>query len=266
MIYTTNNKITNRVDMDRLESISMKTMDQLIKNPGNPSNWEEYSDSLDYTPGLAKDSPDNKTNLCILSYRKILALKNNYDAIDRNIFQDEISSQIIIIPSSDSLDKIILGDNPDFNNPKNIISINRMVKIDYYSGYTILNIKKSDYICNQNHDKAYWRCNTFKIDYGDLKDSDYYILNDKSENIEFYLDNGKNHSDLKTAGSNPVCLNDDLNSLINQDSSTSIIVHENTYNVNSIIVRVPKDFNKEHLKYDYFKEINGRIILKTWYK
>lgn len=252
--------------MDRLESISMKTMDQLIKNPGNPSNWEEYSDSLDYTPGLAKDSPDNKTNLCILSYRKILALKNNYDAIDRNIFQDEISSQIIIIPSSDSLDKIILGDNLDFNNPKNIISINRMVKIDYYSGYTILNIKKSDYICNQNHDKAYWRCNTFKIDYGDLKDSDYYILNDKSENIEFYLDNGKNHSDLKTAGSNPVCLNDDLNSLINQDSSTSIIVHENTDNVNSIIVMVPKDFNKEHLKYDYFKEINGRIILKTWYK
>lgn len=76
------------------------------------------------------------------------------------------------------------------------------------------------------------------------------------------MDNGKNHSDLKTAGSNPVCLNDDLNSLINQNSSTSIIVHENTDNVNSIIVMVPKDFNKEHLKYDYFKEINGRIILK----
>jgi hypothetical protein len=154
----------------------------------------------------------------------------------------------------------MIGENPDFINPKNIISIERYVSIDYFSDYKIKNINKSDYSCNRNHD-ANWTCTYFTIE-NDLDDYDYYILEDKKKDTEYVLDNGIYQTRIKNLNNLP--LNDDLK-ILNSKNSSLIIIHIREKDFNGILISVPKNFKKEYLKYEYFNEVLASLNLKTWY-
>lgn len=263
MISLSKDKITDNIDINKQEILTREVLDNLIKTEGTPQNWDKINYQNSFIPGL---NINEKNKMSLLSFSKIKALYQNYDSlINVNILNGELKSQLIIIPLNDNLESISMGDNPNIEGP-NVVIVNRSVRIDYLSEYSILNLSTNNtnnYICPESHDDN-WICNSFNT-YYDLNQYDYYLLTSNNK-FQYKLTNGINSTPLKSSSNRCVKLNNDIQSL-NENKNSPIIIHilKNNNPLEAKVVAVDKNTDKSYLKYDYFKSQDAYIVFKTWY-
>lgn len=262
-----NEKIINTIEKEHVEKLTCELCDNLINNPRNPINWEKLSNFNNVIPGLAILGEDNKTLANSVSYDKLVILKENYDElIDRRLFKNQMKSSIVIYPFKKSIPAIFLGSE---NYGETVFSISRFVKCDFFKKYTIINFENSNSSCNQNHDNNF-TCGYFKVFKSDLKYNDYYLLTDDdliNKNIYWAVDNTKKQSnDYNSIKYNKIYLNDILSNEFEEENECIFFLHfkeKNTLKI--LLIKVPKEFNKNYLNYDYFVLNDCKIILRCWY-
>lgn len=263
MISLSKDKITDNIDINKQEILTREVLDNLIKTEGTPPNWDKLNYQNSFTPGL---NLNEKNNLQLLSFNKIRALNQNYDSlINVNILNRELKSQLIIIPLNDNLESISMGYNPNIE-ASQVVIVNRSVRIDYLSEYSILNLSTNNtnnYICPESHDDN-WICNSFNT-YYDLNQYDYYLIASNNK-FQYKLTNGINSTPLKSSSNGCVKLNSDIQSL-NENKNSPIIIHilKNNNPLEAKVVAIDKNTDKSYLKYDYFKSQDAYIVFKTWY-
>ncbi len=258
---TTLDKIAISTENENIELLLSQSVDSLINNVGN-ENWEKY---IFGTPGLAILNENEAIIPNSISYEKFLILGDNYNKlVDKNIFNSKIKTSMEIIPQESSISSVKIGSQ---ENTKNVYSVNRMVKCDFYKKYVIKDFQTKGK-CNHNHGDDY-SCNYFKVYRSYLRNNDYYLLIDKNstDNLKWSMDTTRvKLPAVESVTSNKIYLNNRINlEFPITDLSSIIFIHFNKKDVKAVLVGVPKDFDKSKLDYDYFRTNNCEFILKGWY-
>lgn len=253
-------KITIAGDKQHLEGLTAEVCDNLINNPGNPENWMDFKG----TPGLAIVNEGGEIIPNSISYQKFSAIASDYEGfVDDGIFNSKVKSSMEIIPLESSISSVKIGHKDQTDN---VYSVNRIVKCDFYRKY-IMKDFQNDGKCNHGHDQNEHSCNYFKIFKGNLKKSDYYLVVDKDEkyNTKYFIDTTRNKKFPigETVGEDAIYLNNQIN--FYDDTSAVVFIHFDKKDTKAFLVSVPKDFDKNNIKYDYFKINQCQFILKTWY-
>ncbi|MDR3063148.1 MAG: hypothetical protein LBU40_03290 [Methanobrevibacter sp.] len=303
VISSSNEKILNSLEKSELESKNIETINNLVKNPGSPNNWEILSNIDNINPGLAIINGENKTILNSVNYEKFLRLRDNYRILMKNkVFHGDIKSSIYLKPLDTDLNTITIGDSEILENPNNIISNTRLVKCDFYSKFklisfeknmlnneqkdqcinmmniNIMNINNQTNPIHQDNNQFIWVCKNFKINSDNLSNMDYYLLIDEdSVEINSYwtlntMDN-INTGETHIIGSS-YYLNNEIENLLNNTNEKVYYLHlkidkNNVDNFNGILIAVPKNFNINDIpiqnKIKYFQIQNCQVTLKTWF-
>lgn len=253
LIVTENNeKITTSISNENMEKIASESLDNLINNPGFPINWHKLDKPYNITPGLAITNEYNETIPNSISYNKFIKLGEFYqNLIDNKLFNNQYKSSLTL---KSTISSVTIGDS---ENSENIYTIERKVICDYFSNYVICEFNKNTK-CNHNHNEEY-SCNYFKIYKSWLDENDYYLLVDDYKNLEYTIDNTENmNNDYKKLTSNKIYLND----LIENDGI--YFIHFKNKNVKAAIIKIPKEFNKNFLKYELFQKNECKLILKLY--
>ena len=241
-------KIVNIQDKNNLEKVMEELCDNLINNPGEPENWQEYESG---TVGLAIVNDDGETVPNSVSYEKLIVLSKNYKKLLSSKYFDKIKTSIELTPLKSSISSVKIGDSVEGDE---VYTVNRIVKCDFYKKYVLKNLE-NDGKCNHGHSQKDTSCNYFKIFRGNLKSSDYYLLVDDSEknNIKYIIDTTRVVKDRTWQHFTSSSLY--LNPLIDfyDDTSAVVFVHLDKPQAKAVIVSVPKNFNQKYLNYDYFK-------------
>lgn len=258
---TTLDKLAISTENENIELLLSQSVDSLINNLGSP-NWEKY---LVGTPGLAILNENEAVIPNSISYEKFLILGNNYNKlVDKNIFNSKIKTSMEIIPQESSISSVKIGSQEA---SKNVYSVNRMIKCDFYKKYVIKDFQTKGK-CNHNHEDDY-SCNYFKVYRSYLRNNDYYLLIDKdsTDNLKWSMDTTRvKLPAVESVTSNKIYLNNRINlefPII--DLSSVMFIHFNKKDVKALLIGVPKDFDKSKLDYDYFRTNNCEFILKGWY-
>lgn len=254
-------KLATSTENENIELLLSQSADNLINNPGTP-NWEKY---LAGTPGLAISNENEAIIPNSISYDKFLILGKNYrKLVDKNLFDSKIKTSMEVLPKESSISSVKIG-SPD--DGKNVYSVNRMVKCDFYKKYVVKDFQTKGK-CNHNHKDGY-SCNYFKIYRNYLRSNDYYLLIDKdsADNLKWCMDNTRIKLPVvESVTSNKIYLNNRINlEFPIVDFSSIMFIHFNKKDVKALLVCVPKDFDKSKLDYDYFRTNNCEFILKGWY-
>lgn len=209
----TNEKIVDKTALANLEKQTIEVADYLIKNPGNPQDWEKDEEldkgiiNKNIIPGLAiknknvkngyfqdESAASDKIVANTISYEKLMKINNNYNKlINQNLFNNNIKSSISIYPIDSNIEPIICGD--DVNEENNVINVERYVKCDFFKKFVIydfndLKLKGRDYerevYCNHdnvgeleahsNTQKSIWLCKSFRIYKNTLENYEYYLI------------------------------------------------------------------------------------------
>ncbi|MDR1721640.1 MAG: hypothetical protein LBR24_01155 [Methanobrevibacter sp.] len=297
-----NEKIMGAVERSSLERKSMEALDNLIRNPGSPVGWEYEPSEDNIIPGLAINNQTRNQ----IAYNKVLRLKTSYNTlITTNIFLNNIKSSITIYPMDNSLNHITIGENENWVNVANVISVKRAVKCDYLSNYTIANFDGNQVgngpyeLCiNQNHQNNQynsnsnssnnngnfnsshiWVCKSFTVHDFDLENMDYYLIfSEKTQNPNNYwvLNNPSSLNENENSITNDnYNLNQILSNQLGNSSEKKFYIHlkvenDEVNNLDAVLIAIPKNmdlnyFAPEGLKIDYFKFKDSYIILRTWY-
>lgn len=256
-----NEKIVKQEEMEHVETLIERTADNLINTPGNPEDWEKYAKG---TPGLAIINEENAIVPSSISYFKLKALGSNYNRlVDEKLFDSKIKTSMELIPQESIISSVKVGHEDE---GKNVFSANRHVICDFYKKYVIKDFKSKGK-CNHNHKQDSHSCNYFKTFKGNLKYSDYYLIADEDElyDLEYLVDTTRmlKHEGWETLPSEKIYLNDKFD--FYGDKDAIVFVHLNKKNPKAVIVSVPKDFDKDNLRYDYFRANECKFILKGWY-
>ncbi|MDR1819463.1 MAG: hypothetical protein LBR15_04355 [Methanobrevibacter sp.] len=266
-----NEKILDSVERSNLERKTMKTIDNLIKNPGSPDDWDYQENKGSIIPGLAGE---NKT----VSFNKILSLKKSYKKlVEDKIFQNEIKSSITIYPLSSELSPMEFGDNENLQYAGNVVSVKRLVKCDFLSRFKVLDFKddKKDLCINPNYKT--WICKPFLLTRKDLEHNDYYLLfNNKIINSYWSISNPNNINEKEyLINTNVYRLNSILENQMKNSLQMNFWIHikldENKNdNLNTCLVAIPREFNINEilpngLKFEYFQYNDCYLTLKTWH-
>ena len=259
-IENSQNKVIKAEEINNIEKMTSEFMDNLINNPGTPENWNEYEKG---TPGLAIVSDGNVIPNSV-SYSKLIALGENYEKfVNQKIFNSEIHTSMELVPYNTNIASVKIGSNDE---GENIFSINRYVKCDFYKNYVLKDLQ-IDGKCNRNHDQSQCSCNYFKSFKGNLRQTDYYLLLDDGEkyNVKYFVDTTRvvKGKVWQTVTSDKIYLNDKFD--FYDDTSAIVFVHLDKAKTKAVIVSVPKNFDKDKLKYDYFITNECNLILKSWY-
>jgi len=284
LIDKSDEKILNSIKTNNLESFSSKVADNLISSPGSPENWEKLSSFNNVIPGLSIQNENKETIINTISFKKINALKSNYNTlISENVFNNEIKSSIAIYPLDEKVKPIIIGDEINNEESSNIFTVNRTVKCDFLSELAILSVNsennRNNNLCNHNpinnlshvNTTEYnWICNEFKIKKEDIEYNDYYlILNDESGKINGYwiLDNNKKISNAEIPVNN---IKTDLNSYFKEsledDSELIFYLHCKIPSNNKfkcVLVAIPHEIEVKDLNFEYFVSQTCNFVLKT---
>ncbi len=257
----TTQKLIKTQENDNIENLISEVADNLINNPGNPDNWEKNKKG---TPGLAIINEEGKVIPNSVSYTKLIALGSNYKKlVTQNIFNSKIKSSIELMPQESSISSVKIGQE---NEGKNVFSVNRLVKCDFYKKYVIKDFQ-NDGKCNRNHKQNIHSCNYFKVFKGNLRASNYYLLIDEDEkyNLKYYIDTTRvvKLRFWESVNTDKISLNDKIN--FYDDTSAVVFIHFNKANAKAVLVSVPKSFDRNKLKYDYFRTNECDFILKAWY-
>jgi len=290
LMDNSNEKILNSIKINNLESFTSKTADTLISNPGSPENWEKLSNLNNVIPGLAIQNENKETIINTISFKKISALKSNYNIlIGKNLFNNEIKSSIAIHPLNKKISPIIIGDEINNRESSNVFTANRTVKCDFYSDLAIVSISSEDvrenssnsYLCNHNPINnlshvntggCQWICKEFKIKKRDLDYHDYYLIfEDESVNTGrlWVLDNTKTISNTEVpVSSSKTDLNSYFKESLENNNELIFYLHgnfpsNNNNKFNCVLVAIPKEMNIDDLNYVYFVPQICEFILKT---
>ena len=204
-------KISKSTESNNIEKTLSEVCDSLINNPGIPINWEDFKSKR---VGLAIINEDGKVIPNSVSYFKLLELGRDYDKlVTKKLFDNKFHSSMELIPHKTSISSVKIGN--DNTGSKNIYSVNRLVKCDFYKKHVICDFL-TDGKCNHNHNQKDHSCNYFKLFKGDLKKKDYYLLVDEDEKYEceYSLDTThfKSNRGIKVTNTK-IYLNDELKGL-----------------------------------------------------
>ena len=256
----TSQKIIATQENENIEILTAEIADNLINNPGVPSDWFEREKG---TPGLAIVNEDGETIPNSISYSKFLSLGKNYKKlVTEKLFKSKIKSSMELLPKKSSVSSVKIGSNEDAND---VWSVTRMVKCDFYNSHVIKDFQ-SDGKCSRNHNQKSHDCNYFKIFRANLKASDFYLLFDADEKYHLkYIVDTTRHSkeNWKTLTSDKVLLNDEIN--FYNDTDAVAFIHLDKPKAKALLISVPKDFDRNKLSYDYFKTNDCQFVLKAWY-
>jgi hypothetical protein len=223
IIDNSKDRTLNSLETAELKKLTSEIVDKLLNNPGTPTHWENLSEFNIVNPGLSIENQANHSFINTISFKKIKILENDneYDnLIRKKLFNEEIKSSMSIYPINCEIDPIILGDDlesfQEKNEISNIISINRIVKCDFYRDMSLVSIfngndisienidnnnidnninentgiddevsNNEKFFCNHetanelnhsNTESYVWICKGFKISRKDFKDNMYYLL------------------------------------------------------------------------------------------
>ena len=250
-------KVTKTQESKHFETLTSEIVDNLINNPGEPENWEEYEKG---TPGLAIVNENGEVIPNSVSYFKFMALSNNYKKmVYEKLFGSRLKSSMELIPLESSISSVKIGDEISSDD---IYSVNRLVKCDFYKKYVLKDFQNPGK-CNHNHDQKSDSCNYFKIFKGNLKKSDYYLLIG-DEDLNYFIDTTQENTgeNWQVPYSKTVYLNDIID-FSYDDTSEVVFVHLDKPQARAVIVSLPKNFDKNHLNYDYFRTNECEFILKA---
>lgn len=254
-------KIAKETEKQHIETNINRAVDYLINNPGNPNNWEKYEKG---TPGLAIINEENDIIPNSVSYLKLMALANNYDRlVNKNLFDSKIKTSMELIPQKSSISTVKIGSKDE---SKNTFSVTRYVICDFYKKYVMKDFKNPGK-CNHNHKQKSHSCNYFKVFKGNFESSDYYLIIDENEmsNLSYSIDTTRmvKLKGWQTLTSEKIYLNDEID--FYDDTSAIVFIHFDKKSPNAVLVSVPKNFDNNNLKYDYFRTNECEFILKGWY-
>lgn len=260
-IENSTQKAIKEVEANNMEKLISEVVDNLINNPGVPDNWQEYGKG---TPGLAIVNDDGKIVANSVSYAKLIALGNDYDKlVYEKLFTSKIHTSMELIPKESAISSVKIGENVD---GENIFSLTRLVKCDFYKSYVLKSLENEGK-CNRHHPQDKHSCNYFKVFPDNLKKSDYYLLIDDSEehDLSYIVETTKAYEDMnwKTTISDSIHLNDEID--FYDDKSAVVFVHLDKPHPKALLVSVPKDFNRDFLKYDYFRTNECEFVIKACY-
>ena len=256
----TTQKISDTAENENTEVKLSEIIDYMINNPGE-YNWQDYKT----IPGLAIVNENGETVPNSISYSKFTALGSDYKKlVDDKIFNNNLKSSIELIPTESSISSVKIGS--DDKEGKNVFSVNRYVKCDFYKKYVIHDFKNDDK-CNHNHNPSSSSCSYLKIFKGNLRSSDYYLLikNSSKYNTKYIIDTTQDKSgNWNEIDKDVIYVNDKIN--FYNDTSEIVFIHFDKKDMDAVLVSLPKNFDKDKLKYDYFITNNCNLILKAWYE
>lgn len=256
-------KISKGVENNNIEKTITEVADTLINDPGTPINWEDFKSKR---VGLAIINEDENVIVNSVSYFKFLELGRDYEnLVTKRLFNNKFHSNMELKPYETSISSVKIGSS-DIEN-KNIYSVTRVVKCDFFKKYAILDFLNNGK-CNHNHNQKDHSCNYFKIFPGNLKKTEYYLLLDDSERYEseYSIDTThfKSYNNEKVSNTK-IYLNDDLENLFEGNETSSIVfIHFNKKDTKAVLVGVPKDFDKSKLNYNYFTTQTCDFTIKAW--
>ena len=305
------------------EELSIESTDYLLSNPGNPENWEEDIGlnngivSKNIIPGLAiknknvdngeffdESASDEMIMSNAISYNKLIKIKNNYDSlIGCNLFNDSVKSSMAIYPLNSKIRPIEMGydfGNEDDNvNDNDIVTVNRTVKCDFYSGFVVYNFNdfelygddyNKDMFCNHdtnpnltnhsNDGRYLWLCKNFRVYKESLDEYNYYLISDesvKNSGTSWILESLNRTSENKEILNQEVI---DLNPFFLEDlENSSGEIYSIHFNVpknrvsdfKTVLVAIPNNItdvliSNDELNYDYFRVQDVNFVLKVGYK
>ena len=254
-------KVMKETQKEEIEMMVNTAADSMINNPGNPDNWENNQRG---TPGLAIINEEGQVIPNSISYAKFCALAKNYEKlITQKLFNSKIKTSMELIPMKSSISSVKIGYDDDV---KNIYSANRIVKCDFYKKYVLKDFEIPGK-CNHNHDKNSHSCNYFKVFKGNLRESDYYLLIDEDEknDLNYIVDTTRvvKQRYWEPLESEKIYLNEKID--FYEDSSAIVFIHFDKPNAKAVLISVPKNFDEDNLKYDYFKTTECEFILRAWH-
>jgi hypothetical protein len=95
----TSQKIIATQENENMETLTAEIADNLINNPGVPSDWFEREKG---TPGLAIVNEDGETIPNSISYSKFLSLGKNYKKlVTEKLFKSKIKSSMELLPKKE---------------------------------------------------------------------------------------------------------------------------------------------------------------------
>ena len=260
-IENSTQKAIKEVEANNMEKLISEVVDNLINNPGVPDNWQEYGKG---TPGLAVVNEEGQTIPNSVSYAKLIALGNDYNKmVYDKMFTSKLHTSMELIPKESSISSVKIGESGE---RENIFSLTRLVKCDFYKSYVLKNFEIEGK-CNRHHSQDECSCNFFKAFRGNLKNSDYYLLIDDTEeyDLSYIVDTTRVVKDKywKTTISDSIYLNDEFE--FYDDDSAIVFVHLDKPHPKALLVCVPKNFDDNLLEYDYFRTNECEFVMKAWY-
>lgn len=257
----TADKIIRTQESQNFQTMADNVVDTLINDPGTPQNWHEIGKG---TPGLAIVNEEGQVIPNSVSWVKFCVLGENYKKlISKKIFNSNMKTSMELIPQKSSISSVKIGLDGEADN---VYSVNRLVKCDFYKSHVIKDFQ-SPGKCNRNHDQDKCSCNYFKVFRGNLKSSDYYLLIDGGQKykLKYMVDTTRVVKDraFMTSTSDKIYLNDEIS--FYDDDSAVVFVHFDKPHAKALLVRVPRDFDRDRLTYDYFRTNDCQFVLKAWY-
>lgn len=254
-------KLVKNIENEHDETLLEGVVDYLINNPGNVSYGGNYKKGS----GLAIVNEEGHVIPNSVSYEKLMTFGSDYNKyISQYLLNSKIKSSIELIPQESSISSVKIGNTEDENN---IYSVNRIVKCDFFKKYVIKNFQNEGKCNYNNHKSDKYSCNYFKVFKGNLRANDYYLLFDESEkyNTKYFIDTTSDHEhkNWKTVISQNIYLNNEIN--FNDESSAVAFIHIDKQKAKALLVCVPKSFDNDKLKYDYFTTNDCQLILRAWY-
>ena len=150
-------KISKGMESDNIEKTIIEVCDSLINDPGVPQNWEDFKAKR---VGLAILNEYENVIPNSVSYFKLLELGRDYDnLVTKKIFDNKFHSSMELIPYETSISSVKIGED---GNSKNVYSVNRIVKCDFYKKWVVKDFL-NDGKCNHNHGQDKYSCNYFKL-------------------------------------------------------------------------------------------------------
>ena len=239
-----------------------------------------------------------------ISYNKLIKIKNNYDSlIGCNLFNDSVKSSMAIYPLNSKIRPIEMGydfgNEDDDVNDNDIVTVNRTVKCDFYSGFVVYNFNdfelygddyNKDMFCNHdtnpnltnhsNDGRYLWLCKNFRVYKESLDEYNYYLISDesvKNSGTSWILESLNRTSENKEILNQEVI---DLNTFFLEDlENSSGEIYSIHFNVpknrvsdfKTVLVAIPNNItdvliSNDELNYDYFRVQDVNFVLKVGYK
>lgn len=282
-----------------LQRATMDTAENLIKTPGNPSNWEKVSGGR-VTPGLAEVDPETgRTVPGTLSIKKINRLKQEYDQLMPTVLPDGSDSNIIVYPLN-GLPPIEVHNETPPASASDVAVANRTVLCSYMymacklsmnahnnpswtrgveSGWETcphagLNASMKHEGPDFETGKPGWVCHHFNITQDDLNLTDFYVLTDPTDltdgSPKWIIDSPDK---MKKNGENfisgPIPVNNEIKELLGDNKTAVLWLHVLTSgfpdrSFDAYIVGVPKGTPSSNVRLDYINPQPAYFVLKVW--